>query len=359
MSSTDTKTHSPEAVKRASVVDLRSDTVTKPSPEMRRAMMEAEVGDDVYGEDPTINRLEHRAAEIFGREAAILVPTGTMGNQIAIKIHTRPGQEIICEERAHIKDYEMAMLAQFSGCLPRTVAGEKGIPTWKQIQRKIQPPTYYIAQTGLIALENTHNMAGGTVIPIETINDICDGAHSVKLPVHMDGARVFNASAALGKPVSEITKNVDSVMFCLSKGLGAPVGSLLVGSKEFIRMARIYRKSLGGGMRQAGILAAAGLIALEQGPKRLHDDHGNAKHVAERLADIRGINIDAATVQTNIVIFDVSGTGMDTADFARKLAEKNVLASGISPELMRIVTHLDVDRAACDHAVNMIEEICA
>jgi len=359
MSSTDTKTHPAEEVKRTTFVDLRSDTVTKPSPEMRRAMMEAEVGDDVYAEDPTINRLENRAAEIFGREAAIFVPSGTMGNQIAIKIHTRPGQEIICEERAHIKDYEMAMLAHFSGCLPRTVAGENGIPSWGQIKRKIQPPTYYIAQTGLVALENTHNMAGGTVIPVETINEICDGAHNAGLPVHMDGARVFNASVALGKPVSEITKNVDSVMFCLSKGLGAPVGSLLVGSKEFIRMARIYRKSLGGGMRQAGILAAAGLIALEEGPKRLHEDHANAKHIAERLADIRGIEIDARTVQTNIVIFDVSGTSMNATDFARKLAEKKVLASGISPELMRIVTHLDVSRGACEHAVNVIEEICA
>ncbi len=359
MSSTHTKSEFSESAKSSSIVDLRSDTVTKPSMAMRRAMMEAEVGDDVYGEDPTINRLEQRAAEIFAREAAIFVPTGTMGNQIAIKIHTRPGQEIICEERAHIKDYEMAMLAHFSGCLPRTVAGENGIPSWKQIQRKIQPPTYYIAQTGLIALENTHNMAGGTVLPIETINEICDGAHNAKISVHMDGARVFNASAALGKPVSEIAKNVDSVMFCLSKGLGAPVGSLLVGSKEFIRMARIYRKSLGGGMRQAGILAAAGLIALEEGPKRLQEDHANAKYIAERLSKVRGIKIDQSTVQTNIVILDVSGTGMTTADFARKLAEKNVLASGISPELMRIVTHLDVDRATCEYAVNAIENICA
>lgn len=349
---------SSDPTNRPLLVDLRSDTVTKPSADMRRAMMEAEVGDDVYGEDPTINRLEQRAAEIFGREAAIFVPTGTMGNQIAIKVHTRPGQEIICEERAHIKDYEMAMMAQFSGCLPRTVAGEDGILSWALVRRKIQPSTYYIAQTGLIALENTHNMAGGAVTPTQAVDEICEGAHNAGLPVHMDGARVFNAAAALGQPVSEITRNVDSVMFCLSKGLGAPVGSMLVGSRDFIKQARIYRKSLGGGMRQAGILAAAGLIALEQGPKRLHEDHANAKFLAEELARIPGIQIDATKVQTNILIFNVSGTGMTTAEFSRKLAEHNVLASGINPELMRFVTHLDVDRAGCEYAMGAIDEIC-
>jgi threonine aldolase len=359
MSSTQSQPHSSEELKRSTVVDLRSDTVTKPSPAMRRAMMEAEVGDDVYGEDPTINRLEQRAAEIFGREAAIFVPTGTMGNQIAIKLHTRPGNEIICEERAHIKDYEMAMMAQFSGCLPRTVAGDGGVPRWEQIRRKIQPTTYYIAQTGLIALENTHNMAGGTVIPTDVVNEICDNAHKAGLPVHLDGARVFNAAASLSQPVSEITRSVDSVMFCLSKGLGAPVGSLIVGSRDFITRARAVRKSLGGGMRQAGILAAAGLIALEEGPKRLHEDHANARFMADGLAKIRGIQLDVATVQTNILIFDIRGTGMTTADFSRRLAEKNVLANGINPELMRFVTHLDVDRAACEYALRAIEEICS
>jgi threonine aldolase len=351
-------TQSSEDVKRPLLVDLRSDTVTKPSLEMRRAMMEAEVGDDVYGEDPTINKLEQRAAEIFAREASIFVPTGTMGNQIAVKIHTRPGQEIVCEERAHVWNYEMAMIAHFSGCTPRPIAGENGVITWEQVRRKIAPGTYYIAQTGLVALENTHNMAGGTVQPTEVVNEICEGAHQAGLPVHMDGARIFNAAAALGKPVAEITRNVDSLMFCLSKGLGAPVGSMLVGSREFIQQARIVRKSLGGGMRQAGILAAAGLIALEQGPKRLHDDHANAKFVAERLAKVRGIAIDPAKVQTNILVFDIRATSMTTAEFSRRLAEKNVLANGINPELMRFVTHLDVDRAACEHAIRIIEEIC-
>jgi threonine aldolase len=344
---------------RVATVDLRSDTVTKPTPEMRRAMAEAEVGDDVYGEDPTINRLERRAAEIFGREAAIFVPSGTMGNQVAIKIHTRPGQEIICEERCHVFNYEMAMMAHFSGCLGRPIHGEDGILRWPQIERKITPKTYYYAQTGLVSLENTHNMAGGTVYPREIADEICDGAHAAGLPVHLDGARVFNASVALGRPVAEITRKFDSVMFCLSKGLGAPVGSLLVGSRQFITQARIYRKSLGGGMRQAGVLAAAGLIALEQMPARLHLDHANAKFLAQGLALLPGIKVDPAKVITNIVIGDISGTGMVSADFSRQLAEKNVLCGSVNHELVRFVTHMDVDRAGCERAVEAVKEVVA
>jgi len=340
------------------VVDLRSDTVTKPSPEMRRAMAEAEVGDDVYGEDPTVNRLEQRAAEMFGREAAIFVPSGTMGNQIAIKIHTHHGQEIICEERAHILNYEMAMLAHFSGCVPRPIHGEDGILTWGEIKKRISPKIYYRAQTGLISLENTHNMAGGTVYPQEVTDEICDRAHEMGLPVHLDGARIFNAAAALGKPVREITKKFDSVMFCLSKGLGAPVGSLLAGSRNLIEQARVYRKALGGGMRQAGILAAAGLIALERSPARLHEDHENAKFLAEGLAEIRGIQIAPAKVKTNILVFDISGTGMSSDEMTRKLAAKNIFASGISAQAIRLVTHVDVDRAACARALDVVRQIC-
>ena len=251
----------------SAVIELRSDTFTKPSPEMRRAMFEAEVGDDVYGEDPTINRLEKRAAEIFGREAALFVPSGTMGNQIAIKLHTHHGQEIICEERSHVFEYEMAMMAHFSGVMPRTVRAEDGIVTWEQVESKIRAQNYDEAKTGLVSLENTHNMAGGRVTPPEIFDDVCDQLHGVGLPVHLDGARVFNAAVALGVPVAQLTAKADTVMFCLSKGLGAPVGSMLVGTAELMERARIYRKALGGGMRQAGILAAAGLIALEQGPR--------------------------------------------------------------------------------------------
>lgn len=356
LSADDLKTSQP---KTTPAIDLRSDTVTKPTPEMRRAMAEAEVGDDVYGEDPTINRLEQRAAEIFGKEASIFVPTGTMGNQIAIKIHTKHGQEIICEERAHILDWEMAMLAAFSGCVARTIRTEDGVLTWAEIKKKIAPSIYYRAQTGLIEIENTHNMAGGAVTPFDVMEEICDGAHNAGIPVHLDGARVFNAAVALGRPVAEITRKFDSVMFCLSKGLGAPVGSMLVGSRKFIEQARRYRKSLGGGMRQAGVLAAAGLIALEKMPARLKEDHENAKFIAEGLAQIPGIKIDPRKVATNILIFDIGGTGMNSAELSRRLAERNVLANGVGPDAMRIVTHMDVDRSACSTALEEVRRIFA
>ncbi len=338
-------------------VDLRSDTVTKPTTAMRRAMANAQVGDDVYGEDPTINRLEHLAAKVFGREAAIFVPTGTMGNQIAIKAHTRPGQEVICEERSHIYNYEMAMMAHFSGCLARSIPAEHGTLHWEDVKKRIAPKIYYRAPTGLIALENTHNMAGGTVYPQEVADEICDRAHEAGLPVHLDGARIFNAAAASGRAVAEITYKFDSVMFCLSKGLGAPVGSMLVGSRAFIDQARAYRKALGGGMRQAGVLAAAGIIALEEGPKHLAADHENAKFLAAGLSQARGVRVIAPVV-TNIVIVDISGTGLGSAEISRRLAQANVLASGISTEAVRFVTHRDVDRAGCARAVEALQRIC-
>ncbi len=345
--------------KRVAAIDLRSDTVTKPTPEMRRAMADAEVGDDVYGEDPTINRLEQRAAEIFGREAAIFVPSGTMGNTIAIKIHTRQGQEVICEERAHVFNYEMAMIGHFSGCIPRPFFAPDGILTWPEIKKRIAPKIYYRAQTGLISLENTNNMAGGSVYPLEVVNEICDGAHQHGIPVHLDGARVFNAATALRKSVAEITRGFDSVMFCLSKGLGAPVGSLLVGSREFIDLARVYRKSLGGGMRQAGVLAAAGLIALEKHPARLQQDHDNAQFLATELAKLPGIKIDPKKVATNILVFDIAGTGMTATEFTQKLAQRNVLCGAVTADSVRMVTHMDVDRAGCAQAMAAVREVCA
>ncbi len=341
------------------VIDLRSDTVTLPSAAMRRAMAEAEVGDDVYGEDPTINRLQARAAEVFGREAAIFVPSGSMGNAIAIKLHTRPGQEIICEERGHVFNYEMAMLSWFSGCLARPVAAADGILSWELVRAKLSAKVYDRAQTGLVSLENTHNMAGGAVMPQAVLDGICDGAHQAGIPVHLDGARIFNAAVALGVPVDRLTAKCDSVMFCLSKGLGAPVGSMLVGSKAFIAGARVVRKALGGGMRQAGVLAAAGLIALEEGPKRLHEDHENARLLAEGLAQIPGIAIDPRTVQSNILIADIGGTGMTSAEISGKLAERGVRANGVNPRTMRFVTHLDVSREQCKRALRVIEQVCA
>ncbi len=340
-------------------IDLRSDTVTRPTLAMRRAMAEAEVGDDVYGEDPTINKLEQRAAEIFGREAAIFVPTGSMGNQIAIRLHTRPGLEVICEERSHILNFEMAMLGQFSGCMPRAISTADGILTWPEVKKRIRAKTYYLAQTGLITLENTHNMAGGTICPTRVAEEICDQAHALGLPVHLDGARIFNAAAALGRSVADITQKFDSVMFCLSKGLGAPVGSMLLGTARFIEQARVVRKALGGGMRQAGILAAAGLIALEKMPARLGEDHANAKLLAEGLAQIPGIRIDPASVATNILVLDVGATGMDSGEFTRRLGEKNVLVGAVTPELVRMVTHYDVDHDACLRALAALRAICA
>lgn len=336
------------------IIDLRSDTVTKPTPAMRKAMFEAEVGDDVYGEDPTVNHLEQRASEIFAREAALFVPTGTMGNQIAIKLHTRPGQEIICEQRAHIYDWEMGMLAAFSGCLPRLVEAPDGVLKWKDLEPALSAKIYYKPQTGLISLENTHNMRGGAVTPIEVFNEICDRAHEIGLPVHLDGARIFNAAVALGTQIDNLTAKADSVMFCLSKGLGAPVGSVLLGSRDFIDRARSARKMLGGGMRQAGILAAAGLIALEEGPKHLHEDHANAKWMAQELSRTEGVKLDPNSVQTNIVIFGLET--MESADLSRKLGERNIRANGVGPRHLRLVTHMDVDRNACEAAVRAIQE---
>ncbi|MBK5293577.1 MAG: low specificity L-threonine aldolase [Acidobacteriia bacterium] len=339
------------------MIDLRSDTVTKPTPEMRRAMAGAEVGDDVYGEDPTVNRLEARAAGILGKEAGLFVPTGTMGNTIGIKIHTHHGEEVICEARSHVFNYELAMMGWFSGCLARPILAEDGILRWSQICKEIRPLGPHWAPTGLIEIENTHNMAGGAVSPTSVVNEICDGAHERGLNVHMDGARLFNAAAHLGRPASELAAKVDSVMFCLSKGLGAPVGSMLVGKADAMDRARLYRKRLGGGMRQAGVLAAAGLIALEQMPARLHDDHANARFLAEGLSRIEGLSIDPSKVQTNILFFDVTGTGLDSGQFSKGLKDRGVLANPVGPASIRMVTHYDVTREQCETALGACQEL--
>jgi threonine aldolase len=341
------------------MIDLRSDTVTKPTPEMRRAMLEAEVGDDVYGEDPTVNLLERRAAEIAGKEAALFVPTGTMGNTIAVKLHTHHGEEVICDVRAHLLEYELSMLAWFSGCVGRPIQTSDGIMSWEQIEREIRPLGPHRARTALIEIENTNNIAGGTVYPLALLYEICDGAHECGLKVHMDGARVFNAAEALGKPVREIAAKVDTVMFCLSKALGAPVGSMLAGTAEDIAQGRLYRKRLGGGMRQAGVLAAAGLIALEQSPRHLSEDHRNARLLARGLAGIPGIRIDPAKVQSNIVIFEVSGTDQAAGEISARLKQLGVLIDPIGAKLLRAVTHYDVDREGCELALAAMAEVAA
>jgi threonine aldolase len=322
---------------------------------MRAAMAAAEVGDDVYGEDPTVNLLESRAAAAFGREAALFVPSGTMGNQIAIRLHTQPGQEVIAESRAHILDWEMATTAVFSGCLVRAVFAERGILTWNEIEPAIFERGAFRAATGLIEIENTANLAGGGCTPLPVLEEIWAGAKERKLPTHLDGARIFNASAALGEDVRTLTSGFDTVMFCLSKGLGAPVGSMLVGSAELMARARLYRKALGGGMRQAGVLAAAGLIALEQGPGRLHEDHANARLLAEALADIEHVEIDLEAVETNIVVFRLTG-GLKAEDVTARLKARGILASAVGPAAIRLVTHLDVDRAACVTAAEALAE---
>ncbi|MFL6467281.1 MAG: threonine aldolase family protein [Pyrinomonadaceae bacterium] len=342
------------------MIDLRSDTVTKPSDKMRSAMAKAEVGDDVFGDDPTVNRLQERATEIFEKEAALWVPTGCMGNEIAVKVHTKPGQEIVTEDRGHILNYELGAAAVISGVTIRAIKSGDGSGhlTWDEIKPslKIDPP-YYQAATALICLENTHNFAGGSVMTAAQCEDVCEKAHEVGLPVHMDGARIFNASVALKESVAELIRMCDSVMVTLSKGLGAPAGSILLGTKDFIKEAHIWRKRLGGGMRQVGILAAAGLIALEESPKRLYKDHENAKRLAEGLADIPGISIDVAKVVTNIVIFDISGTGKLSAEIVGALGLLGVLAVGFGDQI-RMVTHLDVSADDVTKTIRAMSAVC-
>jgi threonine aldolase len=318
-------------------------------------MAAAEVGDDVYGEDPTVNHLERRAAEVFGREAALFVPTGTMGNQIGIRLHTQPGQEVIAESRAHILDWEMATTAVFSGCLVRAVEADRGILTWKHIEPHIYARGAFRAATGLIEIENTANLAGGGCTPVAVLEEIWAGAKGRTLPTHLDGARIFNAAVALGVDVKALTHGFDTVMFCLSKGLGAPVGSMLVGSADLMDRARLFRKALGGGMRQAGVLAAAGLMALEQGPKRLHEDHANARMLAEALAHMDGVEIDLDAVETNIVIFKLV-EGRSASVLTARLKARGILMTAVGPSSVRIVTHLDVSRGDCITAAEALTE---
>src|SRR6266446_6430151 len=312
------------------IVDLRSDTVTKPTAEMRRAMAEAEVGADVYGEDPTVNRLEKRAAEMFGKEAALFVPSGCMGNLISIKVWTNPGDEVICDERSHVNLYELASMSAIAGCMPRIARGKDGILTWKEIEAAIRPKIYYDSQTALVCLENTNNMAGGTVYSTGQVEDICEHAHAAGLKVHLDGARIFNAATALGETVEQMTRKADSVMFCLSKGLGAPVGSLIVGTEAFIEKGRIYRKMFGGGMRQA-----------------------------EGIAEIPGLKIDTKKVRSNIVIFDCAKTGRTATELCDALHPHGVWAQDTALYSVRVVTHCDVDRAGIERALVVLKEVVA
>jgi threonine aldolase len=321
-------------------------------------MAEAEVGDDVYGEDPTVNRLQARAAQLFEREAALFVPTGCMGNLISIMAWAQRTNEVICEERSHVNLYELASMCTIAGCFPRPRHAPDGILTWELIEPLIREKIYYDSQTALICLENSHNMAGGTLLPTAQAEDICDRAHAIGLRVHLDGARIFNASVALGESVAHMTRKFDSIMFCLSKSLGAPVGSMIVGSHEFIEKTRISRKLLGGGMRQAGVLAAAGLVALEESPKILHRDHQHARRLAEAVAKLPGIAIDLKKTVTNIVIFDVRARNKTGEQFVADLERHGLLAQTTAEKYeVRLVTHYDVDSAAIDRAIEILQTL--
>jgi threonine aldolase len=340
------------------IVDLRSDTLTTPTPEMRAAMASAEVGDDVWEEDPTVQRLEARAAERFGKDAGLFVASGTMGNQVAILTHTQPGQEVICDVDAHVMSAEVGGIARLGLCQTRALQTERGLPSPDQVRAAIRPRNIHIPVTGLLALENTHNRHSGIAFTPEEVGAVAAVAHQHGVPVHLDGARIFNACVALGRDAREFGAVVDSVQFCLSKGLGAPVGSLIVGSREFIAGARRMRKMLGGGMRQVGVLAAAGLLALDKGVDRLAEDHANARRLAEALVGLRQIRLDPGRVQTNIVIFHVDRPG-GVAELVEGCRARKVKIHAIGPTSIRLCTHRDVDTEDVGRAIAAIREIAA
>jgi len=327
------------------MIDLRSDTVTKPSEAMRRAMAEAEVGDDVFEEDPTVRRLEERVAELLGFPASLFVPTGTMANQIAIRLLALPATEVLLEERSHIFNFEMAAMAALSGLLPRPIASRDGILEAADVLAAIQPDVSYKPRTSLLTVENTHNLWGGKVYRRERLAPLLAVAASARLPVHLDGARLWNAAAALGESESALARGFDSATVTFSKGLGAPVGSALAGAQAFIREARRVRKLFGGGMRQVGVLAAAALVALEN-RARLAEDHENARRLARGLAEV-GAKVEPEKIETNIVIFEVG----DAASFLARLKERGVLATSLSKTTVRMVTHLDITAADIEKAL--------
>jgi threonine aldolase len=340
------------------MIDLRSDTVTKPTAAMRKAMAQAEVGDDVYGEDPTVNRLQDMAAGLLGKKAGLFVPSGTMANQLAIRIHTQPGQEIIVERNAHIVRYEQGAAGALAGVQLHWVVGDRGVIGPEQVEAAIRPKDPYSIQTALICLENTHNSGGGTIYPLATIERIRAVASAHAIPMHLDGARLFNAVAATTLPPAAYATHFETVSFCLSKGLGAPAGSLLLTNDlAFIEKAKRFRRMYGGAMRQAGILAAAGIYALEHHVERLKEDHVNAKRLARKLQQIPAITINPQHVDTNIVIFDVTGHRMTSAALVASLRQEGVLINAIGGTSFRAVTHLDVSAQAIDRACDVFAKV--
>ena len=338
-------------------IDLRSDTVTRPSLAMREAMARADVGDDVFGEDPTVNALQEKVAVLLGKEAALYVTSGTMGNQTCIKVHTQPGDEVIAERGAHVFNFETGGAAFLSSVQIHPVDGKHGAMSVSDIRRAIRPSVYYMPHSRLICLENTHNRAGGTIYPMEGIKEVHALAKAEGMKLHLDGARLWNACAETGIPPREYASYFDSVSVCLSKGLGAPVGSVIAGSVDFIKEARHYRKIFGGGMRQAGILAAAGIYAIDNNVGRLKDDHRKARFFAEELSTVRGFNIDLETVQTNIVIIDMEKSGKKPEDVLAQFRAKGLLLSMGNYMGLRAVTHLDVSMDEVRRAVTIVRDV--
>lgn len=339
------------------VIDLRSDTVTRPTDAMRRAMMAAELGDDVLGDDPTVLALQERVAAMLGREAACFVPSGTMANQTAIRALTGHGDEILCDAGGHILHYESAAPAALSGCLVRPLDGVRGVFTPEQVRAAVRPDDHHCPRSRLVVIENTHNRGGGTVWPVEQVERVAAAAREAGLRVHLDGARLWNACVASGRRPAEYARFADTVSVCFSKGLGAPAGSAVAGTRETIRRVFFFRKQFGGAMRQSGLLAAAALHALDHHIDRLADDHANARRLAEGLASIPGLRIDPATVQTNIVFFEVDERLGSAGDFAAKLDRAGVRTFAAGPGAIRAVTHLDVTRDMIDHALRTIRQL--
>jgi len=338
-------------------IDLRSDTVTQPTAGMRQAIANAEVGDDVIDKDPTIERLQDLCAEMLGMEAAIFMPSGTMTNQIAIRVHCQPGDEFICEAGCHIYNYEQAAFAQLSGVSPKTVDGDFGVLHVDQLRGLIRPDNEHLVRTRLVCLENTHNRGAGRIQPYENVAEICQWAKENGLRRHLDGARLFNAAVATGIDLADWAQYFDTVSVCFSKGLGAPVGSALAGPRELIKRARRARKLFGGGMRQAGIIAAGALYALENNLDRLAEDHANAQVLADAVRQSEGLNLQPENVDTNIVIFQVDSNLGTASQFVEAMGTKGVLAMATAPQLIRLVTHLDVSAEQVARAGEVIKQV--
>jgi len=339
------------------LIDLRSDTVTRPTPEMRKAMAEAEVGDDVFGDDPTINALQEDAAELLGKEAGLFVPTGSMGNQVALGALSRPGDEVVCEAGAHFLHYEGGSVAAHLGLMMRPLPGDSGVISADQVAGAIRPGTEHNPRTAVVAMENTHNAAGGRIFPIDEARAVAKVARDRGVSLHLDGARVFNAQAATGTPASEWAACADTLTFCFSKGLGAPVGSMVVGPSEVLRESHRLRKRLGGGMRQAGVLAAAARVALLSGPERLPEDHANARRLAEALAEMNPEAVDLQAVETNMVYLDVGLFGTTGAQVSEALRREGVQTLGSEAPIMRLVTHRDVSSEDVETAILALRKV--